>query len=185
MNIRLFIIHPILQMVLQWNTIWKSNQISVCSFPSRNLRVWKVVPKGPRPTPPLTRAQISDEPDFFQTCGFHHELEKGYMCLHAKNKKNQFSRFWENLEKPRFLPFLALFSKFTFLAITPEEELFWTCGFYQKKPTIKLLLDTKKQNDSTTKTGEIFERLSGNVNSVPFENRILDLDFPAEGVKIV
>ena len=65
MNIRLFIIHPILRMVLQWNTIWKSNQISVCSFRSRDLRVWKVVPKGPRPTPPLTRAQISHELDFF------------------------------------------------------------------------------------------------------------------------
>ena len=50
---------------------------------------------------------------------------------------------------------------------------------------MKFLLDTKNQNDSTTQTGEIFERLSGNVNSVPFENRILDLDFRAEGVKIV
>ena len=94
-------------------------------------------------------------------------------------------RILEKHEKPPFLPFLALFSKFTFLAITPEEEPFWTCDFYQKKPTIKLLFDTKNQNDSTTQTGEIFERLSGNVNSVPFENRILDLDFRAEGVKIV
>ena len=77
MNIWLFIIHPILRMVLQWNTIWKSNQISVCSFRSRDLRVWKVVPKGRRPTPPITRSQISREPDFFQTCDFHHELENG------------------------------------------------------------------------------------------------------------
>ena len=76
MNIRLFIIHPILRMVLQWNTIWKSNQISVCSFRSRDLCFWKVVPKGPRPTPPLTRAQISHATDFIQTCNFHHELEK-------------------------------------------------------------------------------------------------------------
>ena len=57
--------------------------------------------------------------------------------------------------------------------------------FLPEEPTIKLLLDTKIQNDSTARTGEIFERLSGNVNSVPFENRILDLDFRAEGVKIV
>ena len=35
-----------------------------------------------------------------------------------------------------------------------------------------------------TETGDLFEKLSGNVNSVPFENRILDLVFRAEGVKI-
>ena len=95
------------------------------------------------------------------------------------------SEFEKKHEKPPFLPFLALFSKFTFLAITPEDELFRMCSFYQNEPTISLLLDTKKQNNSTTQTGEIFERLSGNVNSVPFENRILDLDFRTEGVKIV
>ena len=94
-------------------------------------------------------------------------------------------RSWEKHEKPTFLPFLALFSKFTFLALTPEEVLFWKCSFYQNEPTIKLLLDTKNQNYSTTKTGEIFERLSGNVNSIPFENRISGLDFRGEGVKIV
>ena len=77
MNIWLFIIHPILRMVLQWNNIWKSNQISVCPFRPRDLCFWKVGPKGPRPTPPLIRAQISHEPDFFQTCGFHYEFEKG------------------------------------------------------------------------------------------------------------
>ena len=57
--------------------IWNSNQISVCSFRSRDLCFWKVVPKGPRPTPPLIRALISQKRDFFQTCSFHHELEKG------------------------------------------------------------------------------------------------------------
>ena len=47
------------------------------------------------------------------------------------------SEFEKKHEKPPFLPFLALFSKFTFLAITPEEELFRTCSFHQNKPTIK------------------------------------------------
>ena len=59
------------------STFWKSNRISICSFGSGDIRVWKVVPKGLRPTLPLTWAQISREPDFSQTCGFHHELEKG------------------------------------------------------------------------------------------------------------
>ena len=86
------------------------------------------------------------------------------------------SEFEKKHEKPPFLPFLALFSKFTFLAITPE-ELFRTCGFYQNEPTISLLLETKNQNNSTTQTGEIFERLSGNINLVPFENGIFGLDF--------
>ena len=95
------------------------------------------------------------------------------------------SEFEKKHEKPPFLPFLALFSKFTFLAITPEDQLFRMCGFYQNEPTISLLLDTKNQNDSTTRTGEIFGRLSRNVNSVPFENQIFYLDFRAEGVKIV
>ena len=69
--------------------------------------------------------------------------------------------------------------------ISQEPDFFQTCGFHQNEPTIRLLLDTKNQNDSTTQTGEIFERLSGNVNSVPFENRILGLHFRGEGVMIV
>ena len=58
------------------------------------------------------------------------------------------------------------------------------CGFYKNEPTISLLLDTKNQNNSTTQTGEIFERLSGNVNLVPFENRIFGLDFQGDGVNM-
>ena len=87
------------------------------------------------------------------------------------------SELWKKHKKPQFLPILALFSKFTFLAKTPEEERFWTCGFDQNEPTIRLLLETKNQNNSTTQTGEIFERLSGNINLVPFENGIFGLDF--------
>ena len=64
-----------------------------------------------------------------------------------------------------------------YLAITREKELFRTCGFHQNEPT-------KSQNNSLTQTGEIFERLSGNVNLVPFENRIFGLDFQGDGVNM-
>ena len=93
------------------------------------------------------------------------------------------SEFWEKYEKAPFLKFLALFSKFSFLAIT-REELFRTCGLHQNEPTKSLLLETKIQNNSPTQTGEIFERLSGNVNLVPFENRIFGLDFRGDGVNV-
>ena len=78
------------------------------------------------------------------------------------------SGFEKKHKKPPFLPFLALFSKFTFLAITPEEEFVPKCGFTITSPLKAFYLKQKKQNNSTTQMGEIFERLSRNVNLVPF-----------------
>ena len=54
------------------------------------------------------------------------------------------SGFEKKHKKPPFLPFLALFSKFTFLAITPEEEFGSKCGFTRTSPLKAFYLTQKK-----------------------------------------